>query len=97
MDIKERLFIFFSWLWIIDVVSTIQFVSVFGLESEANPVMQQVLLTFGPAGFVALKLGILLFWASLFKHASEWIGLFLFLVMIPVSFMGLVVAIGSLG
>ena len=76
-------------LWFADTLATVLFVSLLGVEAEANPVMHSLIENHGLLTFVLVKLGILAFWFALAPHIKWWINTLLCIIMLPVVIMGL--------
>lgn len=84
-----------SWLWIADTLLTLTFVQHLGVEFEANPIMRWLIETAGPAGFMMVKLALMVMWVWIMAlyHTTQpkraliliWTMLVL---MLPVVYMG---------
>ena len=60
-------------LTVIDGIFTYIFVSNFGVDLEANPVMRWVLTTFGWKGFAMYKIGATFLLLLVHDKVSEWV------------------------
>ena len=92
----SRIFqILFVMAWLIDTVATTIFVSVGGVELEANPVMNWLIRTHGVDTFIYTKLIILIVWNLLqFSNKFKWqYNMILCAILIPVAIMGIIVAV----
>lgn len=70
----DRLRISLAVLWILDIIFTLIFVNVGGLDVEANPLMRLAFESTGNAGFVIIKLAALaFFWYASKLSSREWI------------------------
>jgi arginine exporter protein ArgO len=100
--IKKNLFITFTLLWIIDALLTVSFITQFGVEMEANPLIRWIISHFGFAGLWIVKITTWYFWFKtnqLYqkkhnKEASYLIDAFLVCIMLAVVVPGAVVAFG---
>lgn len=90
---KLFLFIVFAVLWTLDTIFTVIFVGKYGLSAEGNPLMRWVIAEWSPAGFAALKIGLLMFWACVCNKAHIVIHIFFVLIMLPVVWMGFQMAV----
>ena len=90
---KLLLMLLFSFLWIGDTAFTIAFVNALGLTAEANPMMRHVIANFGYVGFACIKASVLAFWLYIGRFAHWSIHLILTLIMVPVVYMGLSMAL----
>jgi hypothetical protein len=92
----NRLKISLAVLWILDIILTLIFVNIGGIEVEANPVMRLVFEQTGNTGFVLIKLAVLaFFWYYTTLISREWIRLVtlgLNLIMLHVVIMGALTA-----
>lgn len=92
----DRLRISLAVLWILDIIFTLIFVNIGGIEVEANPVMRLAFEQTGNTGFVLIKLAVLVFfWYYTTLISREWIRwctLGLNLIMLYVVIMGALTA-----
>lgn len=91
-----RLHVSLAVLWILDIIFTLIFVNIGGLEVEANPLMRMALEYTGNAGFVLIKLAVLaFFWYYTTLISREWIRwatICLNLIMFHVAILGAMMA-----
>ncbi len=70
----DRLRVSLAVLWILDIIFTLIFVNIGGIEVEANPVMRLAFEQTGNTGFVLIKLAVLaFFWYYTTLISREWI------------------------
>ena len=81
--------ILFMALWFADTLVTVLFVSLLGVEAEANPVMRSLIENYGLIAFVLVKLGVLAFWFTVASHIKWWLNSILCIIMTPVVIMGI--------
>lgn len=89
---KSVLTLAFAVLWIADAALTAEFVQEQGLQMEANPIVAWVITTYGITAFIWVKMVILAAWVLLQKHAHIAIHVVLVVIMLPVVYMGWIVA-----
>lgn len=92
MNKRTLLCLLFAGLQVVDTVSTCQFVSVYGLEAEANPVMRVVIYSTGIAGFVLIKLLVTTYFLYIQSKARLWVLWLVNAIMLPVSALSALVA-----
>lgn len=92
----DRLRVSLSILWVLDIIFTLIFVNIGGLDVEANPLMRLAFIHTGDVGFVAIKLAVLgFFWyyTRLVQHDwVRWVTIGLNLLMLYVAILGAMTA-----
>lgn len=92
----NRLCWIFSVLWILDIIFTLIFVNIGGLDVEANPLMRLAFEHTGNVGFILIKLAVLAFFWYITKLRTiewvRWVTIGLNLIMLHVVIMGALTA-----
>lgn len=92
----DRLRVSLAVLWILDIIFTLIFVNVGGIDVEANPLMRLSFEQTGNAGFVLIKLAALAFFWYITKLRTiewvRWVTIGLNLIMLHVVIMGALTA-----
>lgn len=86
---KASLVLLFCVLWVLDTYCATQFASV---HDEANPLMRAIMVQYGIEAFVAVKLVVLSLYLSVAAFIRTWLHFLLCAIMIPIVYMGVVVA-----
>lgn len=89
---KLLLAFLFLLLWGLDGALTIRFVSMYGLEAEANPFVRYVMSNWGEDGLLWVKSLTGTLWALLHQRAKVWVHVATIIVMVPVVALGFLVA-----
>ncbi len=76
-------------LWVSDTIATCVFVSVGGVELEANPIMHWLIAEHGLYAFILTKLIILALWLSLANKIHWVIHAALGVILFPIVCMGI--------
>lgn len=92
LSTKPALTLAFGSLWIADMALTAEFVQEQGIQMEANPIVAWVIVTYGITAFIWVKLVILAVWLLLHKRVHVGIHAALVVIMLPVVYMGFVIA-----
>lgn len=92
----DRLRVSLAVLWILDIIFTLIFVNIGGLDVEANPLIRFVFEYSGNLGFIIVKLATLWFFCYIISiQKIVWVKpvtIMLNLIMVPVVIMGAMTA-----
>ena len=89
---KRPLTALVAFLWAVDTAATCAFVTKFGVESEANPLMAYVMTSLGMYGFVAVKASVIVFFLCVSKHMPAWLIACVAFLLLPVAVAGSIMA-----